>query len=223
MQKTLCVVDLEIIKNNAAYVKKLIGDRFFYAVVKADGYGHGGVEVANALSQIADGFCVAIIDEGVALRVAGVIAPILVFAPPLDSFDVARAREYGLTLTVNSESCARLLDGVDCEIKINTGMNRIGCAPKDTLKVLKCLKKSRVVGAYSHLFSPENDVVSTRQYDLFCGALKYVLREFPDARVHLSASGGILRGGKYLFNCVRAYCCTDTRLRGLSAQGLNLQ
>ena len=55
MQKTLSVINLSAIRQNALHVRKLIGERRFLAVVKADGYGHGAVEVAREIEDIADG------------------------------------------------------------------------------------------------------------------------------------------------------------------------
>lgn len=140
MQKTLSVIDLNAIRHNALYIKKLIGGSFFFAVVKADAYGHGAEEVAHSIEDIADGFCVAIIEEGIALRVAGIVKPILVFTPPLDRYDALRAREYNLTVTVNSIKTARLCAGNSCHIKVNTGMNRMGCTAGDLPEIFKILE-----------------------------------------------------------------------------------
>ena len=127
MQRTLSVINLNSIRSNALRIKMLANGSKFFAVVKADAYGHGAEEVSREIEDIADGFCVAIIEEGIALRVAGITKQILVFTPPLDEYDVLRARAYGLTLTVNSVQSAKLIKGNPCHIKINTGMNRLGC------------------------------------------------------------------------------------------------
>ena len=63
MQKTLSIVNLTAIRSNALFVRSLIGNRFFWAVVKADAYGHGAVEVARAIEDVVDGFCVALVEE----------------------------------------------------------------------------------------------------------------------------------------------------------------
>ena len=72
MQRTLSVINLSAIRNNALRIKKLSKSSKFYAVVKADAYGHGAEEVSRCIEDIVDGFCVAIIEEGIALRVAGI-------------------------------------------------------------------------------------------------------------------------------------------------------
>ena len=83
MQKTLSVIDLFAVRQNALKIRSLVGGRKFYAVVKADAYGHGAEEVSRAIENIVDGFCVAIVEEGIALRLAGMSRPIFVFTPPL--------------------------------------------------------------------------------------------------------------------------------------------
>ena len=77
MQKTLSIINLPAIRENALRIKALCGNKFF-AVVKADAYGHGAEEVSRYIEDIADGFCVAIIEEGIALRVGGITKQILV-------------------------------------------------------------------------------------------------------------------------------------------------
>ena len=72
MQKTLSVINLRAIRANAEKIRRGLNGKKFFAVVKADAYGHGAEEVSRYIEDIADGFCVAIADEGAALRVAGV-------------------------------------------------------------------------------------------------------------------------------------------------------
>lgn len=184
-------------------IRALAGDRFFYAVVKADAYGHGAEEVAHAIEDIVDGFCVAITDEGVALRVAGIDKPVLVFTPPLGRDDVERARFYSLDVTVNSAETARLLRGLRCHIKVNTGMNRNGCNIRELPEVLGALDGDGIISIYSHMYAPENEGASRRQKELFGRALSLARERNPHIFGHLSASGGLLRGGDYLFGGVR--------------------
>ena len=217
MQKTLSVIDLSKIENNAQTVRNLIGEKFFFAVVKADAYGHGAEEVARHIEDIADGFCVAIIEEGISLRIAGIRKPILVFSPPFDSYDICRAREYGLSVTVNSVSTALLSVNNSCHIKVNTGMNRLGCTIAELPEILKILPRENIEGVYSHLYAPHDLTASAVQFALFERAARFVKTYKPNAIAHLSASGGILRGGRYLFDGVRA----GILLYGYSPYGFN--
>lgn len=203
MQKTLSVVNLTAIRANAVRIRGLLGERKFYAVVKADAYGHGAAEVAREISDIVDGFCVAICDEGAELRISGIDKPVLVLAPLLGEDDAERCRLYGLNATVCNAESAELAKGLDCHIKINTGMNRYGCNPDGLDGILNALDPYRIKGVYSHLFAPDNDDECERQYSLFVKAAQTVKRRAPDAFAHLAATAGVLKGGKYLFDGAR--------------------
>ncbi len=203
MQKTLSVIDLPAIRRNALKIKELSCGAFLYAVVKADAYGHGAEEVSRYIEDIADGFCVAIIEEGIALRVAGISKPVLVLNPPLDYYDVSRAKAYNLTLTVNSLKTANLIKGAPCHIKVNTGMNRLGCNLNELPEILDNLPAESVEGVYSHLYAPESVEACERQFALFEKAVEIVKSVNADATAHISASGGLLRGGRYIADAVR--------------------
>lgn len=198
MQKTLAVINLEKLKQNALYVRSILGNKFFFAVVKADGYGHGGAEVARAIERIVDGFCVAIVDEGASLRLAGISKPVLVLTPPLGADDVRRARLYNLTLTVNSLKTARMIGDMSCHIKVNTGMNRLGCSLEELPQIIKQLSSGQIEGVYSHMYAPSNAKESGRQLELFNRAERLVKAQNPTTVAHFAASGGILAGREYL-------------------------
>lgn len=221
MQKTLAIVNLRAIENNVRKAKSLIGGRKFYAVVKANAYGHGAEQVALHIQNLADGFCVAIAEEGIRLRLAGVTKPVLVLTPPLDGYDAARLAYYGLTATVNSVRTARLCAGMACHIKVNTGMNRIGCDASELGDVLRVVGRDCAEGVYSHLYAAESEEDSLAQLALFEEAERAVKAVNPNAVAHIAASGGILRGGKFLKDGVRCgillygYAPAGFRLDGL--------
>ncbi len=217
MQKTLAVINLSNLVKNARTVRSLIGERKFYAVVKADAYGHGGAEIASALEDVVDGFCVAITDEGAALRLAGISKPVLVLTPPLGIDDVARGEFYNLSFTVNSARTAQMIGGNPCHIKVNTGMNRFGCGIEELTDILKILSAEQIEGVYSHLYDPADEAASERQLDLFDRAEKLVKEKNPQAVSHFAASGGILSGGKYLKDGVRC----GILLYGYSPEGFS--
>ncbi|MCM1546219.1 MAG: alanine racemase [Clostridiales bacterium] len=203
MQKTLSVINLAAIRSNALYVRSLVGNRFFWAVVKADAYGHGAAEVAHAIEDIADGFCVALTDEGAELRISGITKPVLVLAPPLDNEDAAKINYYGLTPTVTGVKSARLIGDMKCHVAVNTGMNRYGCHGAELGNTLSGLASGQIEGVYSHLYAAESAAHCKRQTEAFSAAVSRVKRHSPEAYAHLSASGGILRGERYLFGGVR--------------------
>lgn len=203
MQKTLSVINLSAIRSNALLVRSLIGSRFFWAVVKADAYGHGAVEVARAIEDVVDGFCVALVDEGAELRICGITKPVLVLAPPLDGDDADKIKYYNLTATVTDLHSAKLVDGGKCHIALNTGMNRYGCFGRELESVLSSVPQESVEGVYSHLYAVENVGESQKQLYSFDAAVGTVKNYVRDVQVHIAASGGILRGGKYLYDGVR--------------------
>lgn len=203
MQKTLSVINLSAIRSNALLVRSLVGKRFFWAVVKADAYGHGAAEVAREIEDIVDGFCVAVTGEGRELRINGITKPVLVFAPPLDYADVQQLKFYNLTPTVTSENSARLVSGLPCHVAVNTGMNRYGCFGTELERVLALINKGDILGAYSHLYAAENAEHSGRQLNAFLREMQKVKSHSPRALAHLSASGGILSGERFLLDGVR--------------------
>jgi alanine racemase len=203
MQKTLSVINLSAISGNVATIQKLSCGRPIFAVVKADAYGHGAVQVAHAIQRQVQCFCVAICDEGAALRAGGITKPILVFTPPSNHEDVARMKYYGLMPTVNSLFTARLCKAMPCHIKLNTGMNRYGCDIKQLPVVLQTLRSEDIMGVYSHLYCPDDREVSQEQLSLFSEGEKLVKAVAPHAVAHLAASGGILAGERFLKDAVR--------------------
>lgn len=129
-------IDLDALRHNYRLARNLHGGRAL-AVLKADAYGHGAVRCAQALAGLADGFGVAFTDEGVALRAAGVTAPILVLEGPFDADDLSAIQAHGLWTAVHQESqLQRILqspqaDGLHVWLKADSGMRRAGFALAD--------------------------------------------------------------------------------------------
>jgi alanine racemase len=163
------------------------------AVVKADAYGHGMIRVASELlTEGADYLGVAIIEEAIALREAGVAAPILVFGSPPDDLMPGYAR-YGVDMAIVSMAKARAAakaaaaEGkvIRAHLKIDTGMGRIG-ARWDELEgfaeELSGLAPNRgpgidVAGVFSHLATADCDLDFAReQIARFHSALRSLAR-----------------------------------------------
>ena len=132
-------VDLAAVSANAASLRQLVAPARLCAVVKADAYGHGAVPVAGAaLRGGAEWLAVALVEEGVELREAGIEAPVLVLAePPRDALRDALA--HGLRLTVYTPEiisalaaeAARADAPAPVHLKVDTGMHRVGADPAD--------------------------------------------------------------------------------------------
>jgi alanine racemase len=165
IRRTRVEVDLAAIIDNARAVQRLARTSL-YAVVKADAYGHGAVNVARALSDAsaAAGFCVSLVEEGVALREAGVTAPILVMGPS----QVGGEEEMvaaGLTPIISShEELAALAHvtrktPVDAHMKIDTGMGRLGVAIDKAPELAREAQSVgiRIVGLMTHFANADID------------------------------------------------------------------
>lgn len=160
-------VDHEAVAHNVRELKGLLEPRTrFMAVVKADGYGHGAVECARAaLGAGADALGVATVEEVVALRSAGVTAPIHVLAEPPASaaplliehraIPALFTREFAIALGTAAE---RAGTSAEFHLKVDTGMNRIGVRAEeacDFVLSLAGLPGLRMGGVFTHFATAE--------------------------------------------------------------------
>jgi alanine racemase len=205
VRPTRAEIDLAAVRHNIATIRDVAGTELC-AVVKADGYGHGALEVARAaLEAGASWLAVALVEEGEALRAAGIDAPILVLAePPAD--EAPRVVAAGLTTACYSTSLGEALDRVgrergtpvDVHLKVDTGMGRVG-VPPDGWDALFAAAAGwdgvRVAGIWTHLaradepFAPTTDQQLDRFDDALARAAAAGLR--PDL-VHAANSAGAL-------------------------------
>jgi alanine racemase len=164
VRPTRAEINLAALRHNLRVVKRHAGKARVWAVLKADGYGHGAPAVARTLERAgADGFCVALLEEGVELREAGILTPILVMGGYYASaHEELLAR--GLTPVVYDlaqvEGFARLVRAdlvpgpVDVHLKVDTGMARLGVTLKELPALasrLGELPEVRVSGLMTHL------------------------------------------------------------------------
>src|SRR5437879_13576173 len=124
MQRSELTIDLGAIRRNVRRLLDVLEGAELWAVVKANGYGHGGVDVGGAaLGAGASVLCVATVAEGLELRPEFATTRILVMGPAVTSREIALAREAGLELTVSTEE---IPEGVNVHLKLDTGMGRWG-------------------------------------------------------------------------------------------------
>ena len=130
-------IDLEALRHNVGVVSAVVSGLPICAVVKADGYGHGSVAVGRAaLEAGATSLAVALVEEGIVLREAGIEAPILLLSEPPRSAAGAVVAS-GLTPTLYTEdgieafaSAARVAGvTLGVQLKVDTGMHRVGADP----------------------------------------------------------------------------------------------
>jgi alanine racemase len=199
------VIDLNLLVKNALEIKsKLNKGVKFCAVVKADAYGHGAGVVANALYPYVDCFAVALLEEAVTLRNAGIDKEILCLTPFFES-ETERAVAYNITATVCdakqvlalSATAKKLGKIAHLHIKFNAGMNRLGVDLKtlaELLALIKGCENLQLGGMYAHFSAPENKKSLKTQLNLFLLANNLVKGYNNNAICHISASGGFLSG-----------------------------
>jgi len=200
-------VDVGAISRNVARLARLVEPAELLAVVKAGAYGHGAPSSARAaLAGGASALGVALVDEAVELRSAGVACPILLLVEP-DAAGMLEAVAAGCRPTVYSTAgveaarhAARLLDrSVGVELKVDTGMHRVGASPGDVVELARAIAQSpelRLEGLWTHLAVADDpsDPFTAEQLERF-GALREKLTAaglLGGARVHAANSAGAL-------------------------------
>jgi alanine racemase len=218
VRPTRAEINLEALRHNARVVQRHAGDARVWAVLKADGYGHGAPAVARTLERAGvDGFCVALLEEGIELREAGIRTPILVMGGYYGgAHDEMLAR--GLVPVVYDlgqvQGFARLVrigavDGpIDVHLKIDTGMARLGVTMRELPKFAEALSEYpevRVSGLMTHLACADSPTVEeTRaQTLLFDEATAQLARRGVRATVRHAANSAALLRGEALFDAVR--------------------
>lgn len=208
-------IDVGAITANVRHLRRLINTEVI-AVVKADGYGHGAARAAvAALTGGATRLGVADISEAIALRRAGVMAPIVAWLhAPGASFSEAAA--LGVELGISSyeqlqrAAAAATFDApVGVHLKLETGLSRNGVAPADWAVVcaeaarLERIGKLRVIGVFSHLSntSDEDDRTALRHFERGVSVAAGVGLN-PPLR-HLAATHAAIALPESRFNCVR--------------------
>ncbi len=178
-------VDSSAIAHNIGVVKSAVGDAAVWAVVKADGYGHGAVAVARvALSAGAVGLCVALVQEGVELREAGVEAPILILSEqPVDQSEAIVTNSLIPTLSshagrqaIEAAAIAADVSSMPVHVKVDTGMHRAGAEPGAVVSLLDAIAESpqlHLQGLFTHL--AKADEPSDAANDLQLGRFREVI------------------------------------------------
>jgi alanine racemase len=186
-------IDLGAIRHNAGLLAARAAPAALMAVVKADGYGHGAVPVARAaLEGGAAWLGVAVVEEGLELRGAGIEAPIMVLAeaPAAAAGAVVAGR---LTPVVHSrpwiEALAKAaadagaVEPLPVHLKVDTGMHRVGCSPQAAVEVAQAISRHHELlleGLLTHL------AVADEPADPYTAEQ---LGRFEAVRAHLAAAG----------------------------------
>lgn len=151
MRPARALVDLEALRHNYRLARELTGAKAL-AVIKADAYGHGAVRCAQALESEADGFAVACIEEALALRAAGIQAPVLLLEGFFEASELDLIVQHDFWCVVHSlwqlEAIEQASVGKPLQVwlKLDSGMHRVGLHPKDYQGAYQRLLASGKVG-----------------------------------------------------------------------------
>jgi len=200
--RTWVEIDFGAMKHNLRLIKECMGDGVLIAVVcKADGYGHGLVPVGRfAAKNGADWLSVASVQEGVALRDAGIDCPIMVMSPTLE-MEAAQAIFYDLDIFVESAVSIQVFSKIalnqgrvaKLHLKVDTGLHRFGCIPadaKDLVELIRTTEGCILRGVSQHFLDASNAPRSADQVASF----EHSIVGMNDLGViHLSASAGAVK------------------------------
>ncbi len=202
MARSDLTIDLGAVRRNTRTLLRALDGAELWAVVKADGYGHGAADVAAAaLGSGATAVCVATVPEALALRAELGTVRTLVLGPA-SSREIAEAREARLELTIAD---GEVPEGVRAHLKLDTGMGRWG------LSELPAPGRD-VVGLMSHFASADCDAAFTAtQIERF----RLATNAFPELTRHIANSAGALRYPDARFDAARC----GIALYGLSPFG----
>ncbi|MCP4965566.1 MAG: alanine racemase [bacterium] len=166
-------VDLNAIRNNAAAIAEMIAPAMLCAVVKADGYGHGDIPAAEmALEGGAQWLAVALVEEGIRLRDAGIEVPILLLSEPTIE-EAPLAVRWNLVPTVYRRGFADILvESVEegtvlpVHLKVDTGMHRVGAAPAEAMDLALAIAdhpRLELQGVWTHFAVADEDPAFTNE------------------------------------------------------------
>jgi alanine racemase len=202
MPRSELTVDLGALRRNAKTLLAALGGSELWAVVKADGYGHGAVDVAGAaLGAGATALCTTTVPEALVLRREYPTAKIVVMGPASNR-EIAQARDARLELVIADDS---IPEGVRVHLKLDTGMGRYGLAELPVVS-------HEVVGLMSHLATADSDPTFA---EVQIGRFRAVAQMYPQLTAHIANSAAALRIPSSRFNAARC----GVALYGLSPFG----
>lgn len=205
--RTYAQIDLQAIRHNIAEVKKHIGKHTkVMAVVKANAYGHGAVPVSHALHDMVDAYGVAVIEEALELRKAGIEKPILILGYTGEEW-YGELVDLQISQTVYTYEMAEKLSTVAVKrggrarihIKLDTGMGRIGFAPTaenlEVVEKIACLPGLVLEGIFTHFARADEKTIDAAKppFSLFMDFVKKLEKRGIEIPLkHASNSAAIL-------------------------------
>lgn len=221
MRATKAIIHLDNLAYNIRQIKETLDPKTKICLpVKADAYGHGAVRTAIAAIRAGVSYlAVASVQEGIELREAGIVAPIISLSLPILE-EIDSIIEYQLEPLVIDEAFINELDRaaeaqrktVAVHLKIDTGMSRIGCAPSEAVKLATQIvraKHLRLQGVATHFAvadsdaAPDNAFTKT-QLGIFTAAVDAIKKTgIPIPLIHAANSGAVQTLPQARFDMVR--------------------
>lgn len=216
-------VDLGAIRHNLLEIRRKVDSNSkLMAIIKADAYGHGAVPLARAIGDKIDAYGVAIIEEAVELRKAGITQPMLILGfTPQEQYDMVV--EYDVAQTIFQYEMAEALSfeakkqgkTAKIHIKIDTGMSRIGFSDTkesiDEIKKIAALSNIEIEGLFTHFARADETEKSDtkKQLDRYIKFNELLEKEKIFIPVkHVANSAGIIEFPESYFNMVRCGIAT---------------
>jgi len=216
MGPTVALISHKNLQHNISLIRKAVGSRKIMAVVKANAYGHGDVEISRtAIEAGCEYLGVAFVEEGIKLRQAGISAPILVFGAHHSGY-LASALDHNLEITITSDEQISYLQSLNkpnqkipIHLKVDTGMNRVGFQLevfKNRFQTILNNPQFDIKGVYSHLSSADEPDRSFTDLQIsHFERIKSVVESESGNKVqlHLANSAAIMKSPDAYFNMVR--------------------
>ena len=219
MRLSYALIDISNLKYNFLNIRKKIKDTRIMAIVKADAYGHGVIEVVKALNSLPEKpeyYGVAILEEAIELRRNYVTQPVLIFYPVIEN-DSELFSKYDLISSVFNEKHLSILKKanhikgrkIKVHVKVETGMHRLGIDYREAFSFIKKLSRNQnfiIDGIYTHFANSDEKDKSYACLQL--NRFNEVLDELKNAGInyglaHAANSGAILDMPEAYFDMVR--------------------
>lgn len=211
MKNVTAVINTQALLHNIEVIKKLVPNSKIIAVVKANAYGHGLVNVAKTLQDKVDAFAVARIGEALVLHEQGIKKPIVLLEGFYNQNEVEQISEFGFFTAVHDLEQVDMLEKaniqkqINCFMKIDIGMHRLGANPEDVDEIKSrlenCINVKKPLGLISHLSVAD----TPSEYDYNNEQINYFLEVAKDfsGDLCLANSAGILNWPASHTNYVR--------------------
>lgn len=195
---TKAVINLVACQHNLSIARQASPESKCIAVIKANAYGHGIVQIAKALTD-ADAFGVARIKEGITLREAGITTPILLLEGFSSQKELELVCEYDFECVIHNEEQIQFLEQSQCApitvvLKVDSGMHRLGFVPAEVTNIFQrleiCSSVKKEITLMTHLANADDkqDDTTVKQIDIFYKSIE----SLPKSKVSVANSAGIL-------------------------------